>query len=96
LRARSAVFSSLADAILVSGPVTGEPADSSQLKRVCETVKDVPVFANTGVNIDNVKDTLALASGVIIGTHFKVDDITWNAVDGARVKRFMDKVESLR
>ena len=96
LRARSAVFSSLADAILVSGPVTGEPADSSQLKRVCETVKDVPVFANTGVNIDNVKDTLALASGVIIGTHFKVDGITWNAVDGARVKRFMDKVETLR
>ena len=96
LRARSAVFSSLADAILVSGPVTGEPADSSQLKRVCETVKDVPVFANTGVNIDNVKDTLALASGVIIGTHFKVAGITWNAVDGARVKRFMDKVESLR
>ena len=96
LRARSAVFSSLADAILVSGPVTGEPADSSQLKRVCETVKDVPVFANTGVNLDNVKDTLALASGVIIGTHFKVDGITWNAVDGARVKRFMDKVETLR
>ena len=96
LRARSAVFSSLADAILVSGPVTGEPADSSQLKRVCETVKDVPVFANTGVNIDNVKATLALASGVIIGTHFKVGGITWNAVDAARVKRFMDKVETLR
>lgn len=96
LRARSAVFSSLADAILVSGPVTGEPADSSQLKRVCETVKDVPVFANTGVNIDNVKETLALASGVIIGTHFKVDGITWNPVDGARVKRFMDKVATLR
>jgi uncharacterized protein len=96
LRARSAVFSSLADAILVSGPVTGEPADSSQLKKVCETVKDVPVFANTGVTIDNVKETLALASGVIIGTHFKVDGITWNAVDGARVKRFMDKVQTLR
>ena len=96
LRARSAVFSSLADAILVSGPVTGEPADSSQLKRVCETVRDVPVFANTGVTIDNVKDTLALASGVIIGTHFKVGGITWNAVDEARVKRFMDKVETLR
>lgn len=96
LRARSAVFSSLADAILVSGPVTGEPADQSQLKKVCETVRDVPVFANTGVNIDNVKDTLALASGVIIGTHFKVDGNTWNPVDGARVKRFMDKVETLR
>jgi membrane complex biogenesis BtpA family protein len=96
LRARSAVFSSLADAILVSGPVTGEPADQSQLRKVCETVKDVPVFANTGVNIDNVKETMALASGVIIGTHFKVDGNTWNPVDGARVKRFMERVETLR
>ncbi len=96
LRARSAVFSSLADAILVSGPVTGEPADQSQLQKVCATVHDVPVFANTGVNIDNVRDTLAIASGVVIGTHFKVDGITWNPVDSARVKRFMDRVETLR
>jgi membrane complex biogenesis BtpA family protein len=96
LRARSAVFSSLADAILVSGPVTGEPADQSQLKKVCETVKDVPVFANTGVTIDNVRDTLALASGVVIGTHFKVDGNTWNAVDPARVRRFMERVDTLR
>ncbi|MBI3672462.1 MAG: BtpA/SgcQ family protein [Rhizobiales bacterium] len=96
LRARSAVFSSLADAILVSGPVTGEPADQSQLQKVCATVRDVPVFANTGVTIDNVRDTLALASGVVIGTHFKVDGITRNPVDGARVKRFMDRVETLR
>ena len=47
-------------------------------------------------SLQPAKDTLALASGVIIGTHFKVDGITWNAVDGARVKCFMDKVESLR
>jgi membrane complex biogenesis BtpA family protein len=96
LRARSAVFSSLADAILVSGPLTGQPAEASQLRAVCETIKDVPVFANTGVNIDNVRDILAMASGVVIGTHFKVDGNTWNAVDGARVKRFMDVVETLR
>ncbi|MDP2802152.1 MAG: BtpA/SgcQ family protein [Phreatobacter sp.] len=96
LRARSAVFSSMADAILVSGPLTGQPAEASQLRSVCETVKDVPVFANTGVNIDNVGDILALASGVVIGTHFKVGGNTWNPVEGARVKRFMDRVASLR
>ena len=96
LRARSAVFSSLADAILVSGPVTGEPAEQSQLQKVCATVRDVPVFANTGVTIDNVRSTLELASGVIIGTHFKIDGNTWNPVDGSRVKRFMDLVETLR
>ncbi|HWU00360.1 MAG TPA: BtpA/SgcQ family protein, partial [Terriglobales bacterium] len=96
LRAKSAVFSSLADAILVSGPITGQPADHSDLKKVRETLKDVPVFANTGVNIDNVKDVFSQADGCIIGTHFKVDGYTWNAVDGARVKRFMDVVEKIR
>jgi len=96
LRARSAVFSSLADAILVSGPITGQAADQSDLRKVAETVTEVPVFANTGVNIDNVADVLSVASGVIIGTHFKVGGNTWNAVDGDRVKRFMDKVQALR
>jgi uncharacterized protein len=96
LRAKSAVFSSLADAILVSGPLTGEPVDRSNLKTVREAVQTVPVLANTGVTIDNVRDILAIADGVVIGTHFKVDGVTWNAVDGARVKRFMDVVAKLR
>jgi len=96
LRARSAVFSSLADAILVSGPITGQPAQQSDLNAVCAAVKEVPVFANTGVNIDNVADVLNVADGCVVGTHFKVDGHTWNAVDPARVKRFMEKVESLR
>jgi uncharacterized protein len=96
LRAKSAVFSSLADAILVSGPLTGDPVDRSNLKAVREAVQDVPVLANTGVTIDNVRDILAIADGAVIGTHFKVDGNTWNAVDGARVKRFMDAVAKLR
>jgi membrane complex biogenesis BtpA family protein len=96
LRARSAVFSSLADAILVSGPITGQPVNQSDLRNVAEMVKDVPVFANTGVNIDNVADILGVAQGVIVGTHFKVDGSTWNPVDGSRAKRFMDKVATLR
>ena len=96
LRAKSAVFSSLADAILVSGPITGQPAAQADLRKVCEAISDVPVFANTGVNIDNVRDVMALADGIVIGTHFKVDGNTWNPVDGARVKRFMDVVETLR
>lgn len=96
LRAKSAVFSSLADAILVSGPITGQPAEESDLRSVCEAVTEVPVFANTGVNLDNVRDVLSIAQGVVIGTHFKLDGNTWNAVDGSRVKRFMDLVETLR
>jgi hypothetical protein len=97
LRAKSAVFSSLADAILVSGPLTGQPAEASDLRAVAEAVGDqVPVFANTGVTIDNVRGVMDVAAGCIIGTHFKHEGDTWNAVDPDRVKRFMDVVNSLR
>ena len=95
-RAKSAVFSSLADVILVSGPMTGEAVAAANLRVVKDALPDTPVFANTGVNLGNVGDILRIADGAIIGTHFKVDGNTWNPVDGARVKRFMDKVRSLR
>jgi len=96
LRAKSAVFSSLADAVLVSGPLTGEPAEMSDLAAVREAVPDVPVLANTGVTIDTVADVLSIADGCIVGTHFKRDGNTWNAVDRDRVARFMDRVGEVR
>ena len=95
LRAKSAVFSSLADAILVSGPLTGHPVDASDLRRVREAIPGTPLFANTGVRIDNVAGIFAIADGCVIGTHFKVDGDTWKAVDGERVKRFMEVVHGL-
>jgi uncharacterized protein len=96
LRAKSAVFSSLADAILVSGPLTGHAVDASDLKRVRDAVPGVPLFANTGVRIDNVRDIFGVADGCVIGTHFKIDGDTWKSVDGERVKRFMELVENIR
>ena len=95
-RAQSAVFSSLADVICVSGPLTGQPVDQSDLKRVKAAIPTTPVLANTGVSIDNVASILEAADGCVIGTHFKVDGDTWKPVDGGRVQRFMDRVRKLR
>lgn len=95
-RAKSAVFSSLADVVLVSGPMTGQAVETGNLKVVKDVLPDTPVFANTGVNIDNVADILAIADGAVVGTHFKVDGDTWKSVDKARVSRFMDKVRKIR
>ena len=76
--------------------MTGQPVDGSDLRRVKEAVGDTPVFANTGVNKDNVADILSVADGVIIGTHLKVDGDTWNPVDPERVRRFMESVAKVR
>ena len=82
--------------ICVSGPMTGQPANSSDLKKAKSRLSETPVFANTGCNIDNVSDILSLADGCVIGTHFKIDGDTWNPVDGGRVKAFMEVVRGLR
>ncbi|MFC2108883.1 BtpA/SgcQ family protein, partial [Candidatus Bipolaricaulota bacterium] len=72
-RARSAVFSSLADAILVSGQMTGEPAPLDHLNAVKRALPDVPVLANTGVRYETVRDVLGIVDGVIVGTALKHD-----------------------
>jgi membrane complex biogenesis BtpA family protein len=95
-RAKSAVFSSLADIVLVSGPMTGQAVETANLKFAKDVLPDTPVFANTGVNIDNVTDILKIGDGAVIGTHFKIDGDTWKPVAGDRVKRFMDKVGKIR
>jgi len=95
-RARGAVFSSLADAILVSSLLTGESLGRSSLAKVREALPDTPLFANTGFTLDNVAEILRLAHGRAIGARPKVGGVTWNPVDGERVKRFMRAVAALR
>ncbi|MEN2983322.1 MAG: BtpA/SgcQ family protein [Thermus sp.] len=95
-RARSAVFSSLADAILVSGPMTGEGVALEHLRAVKEALPGVPVLANTGVRHETVAEILEVADGVIVGTALKRDGVTWNEVDPERAKAFMDRVREAR
>lgn len=92
-RARSAVFSSIPDAVLVSGTITGEAAAMTDLEAVKKVLPDTYVFANTGVKHATVRDTLKIADGVIVGSSLKVDGHTWNAVDPERAKEFMRLVK---
>lgn len=95
-RARSAVFSSVPDAVLVSGQITGEAAEMADLKAVKAVLPDIPVMANTGVKHDTVADVLAIADGCIVGSSLKVDGDTWNAIDPERAHDFMARVRAVR
>ncbi len=94
-RARSAEFLGM-DAVLVSGSSAGAAVDRSDLLQAKEAVSDIPVIANTGVRAETVAETLAVADGVIVGTALKRDGVTWNPVDPARAKRFLDAARSGR
>jgi len=95
-RARSAVFSSIPDAVLVSGQITGEAAALSDLQAVKAALPDTPVLANTGVRHETVADVLAIADGCIVGSSLKVDGNTWNAVDPDRAADFMARARTAR
>jgi predicted TIM-barrel enzyme len=95
-RARSAVFSTVPDAILVSGQITGEAASMSDLEAVKKALPDTPVLANTGVKHATVGEILRIADGCIVGSSLKVDGNTWNPVDPDRAAEFMRLARAAR
>ena len=95
-RARSAVFSSIPDAVLVSGQITGEAAAMSDLEAVKSVLPDTPVLANTGVKHDTIGDVMAVADGCVVGSALKVDGDTWNPIDPERALDFMARAKAAR
>jgi membrane complex biogenesis BtpA family protein len=94
--ARSTVFNARPDGLCVSGLTAGVETSSEVLRQVKGVVPDVPVFANTGVRLDNVEEQLSIADGAVVGTAFKRDGYTWNEVDFERVRTFMERVRGFR
>ena len=95
--AKSVVFSSSPDAVCVSGPITSQPADASALAEVAAAIKGsgVPLLVNTGFKVTNAAELLQYADGAIVGSSLKVDGVTWNSVDGERVKALMTEVSKV-
>jgi membrane complex biogenesis BtpA family protein len=88
--ARSTAVSSLADAILVSGPMAGAGPEVDTVAAVRDAVpEDVPVLLNTGARAETIADFLRHADGVIVGSALKVDGYTWNRVDPVRAREFV-------
>jgi membrane complex biogenesis BtpA family protein len=92
--ARSIIFSSSPDALCVSGPITAQPVDESGLAEVASAIRTsgVPVLVNTGFRPEQALALLRHANGAVVGSSLKVDGITWNRVDRARVRGLMAAV----
>lgn len=93
--ARSTVVSSLADSILVSGPMAGAGPDVETVAAVRDAVpEDVPVLLNTGARTETISQFLEHADGAIVGSALKVDGYTWNPVDPERARAFVEAARS--
>lgn len=97
MRARSAVVSTLADAILVSGAMAGAEPDLDAVREIVDAVAgSAPVLLNTGAKATNIAAYLPHVDGVIVGSDLKVDGGTWNPVDRERVRAFVAAADDAR
>ena len=94
--ARSTVFNNKPDALCVSGLTAGTETSTDTLRLVKQAVPETPVFANTGVRLENIRQQLEIADGAITGTTFKREGYIWNEVDERRVSQFMARVREVR
>lgn len=90
--AEETVQRGLADALIVTGPMTGRAPDLAELSRVRERLPTTPVFVGSGVTADNVARYIHAARGAIVGTWAKVEGKIENPVDPARVQRLCQAI----
>jgi membrane complex biogenesis BtpA family protein len=75
----------LADALIISGTGTGRVADITDVQRVRKACPSAKILLGSGINVDNVREFLHHADGVIVGTSLKVGGKLFNPVDPKRV-----------
>jgi membrane complex biogenesis BtpA family protein len=95
LMARETAYRGLADGLIVTGPVTGQPASARDVATVRHAVPDRLLLVGSGVDLDNAHQLLEHASGAIVGTSLKRDGIVSNPLDPERVRRMAEAIHAI-
>jgi len=92
--ARTAEFFG-ADALVVTGVATGQPANVEDVRTVRQAVR-CPVCVGSGLTAENLADYWPYADVFIVGSSLKINGLWSNALDLQRVHTFMSAVQALR
>lgn len=85
-----------ADALILSGVATGEPADPEEARRVKEALPDVPLLVGSGVTPGNLASFWPHADGMIVGSAMKQDGDPSRPVDPARARAILEAASRLK
>ena len=86
----------LADALIVSGRMTGDAPSLEKVRKAKELSRGRPLLMGSGTSAENIADFLRHADGAIVGTSIKVDGQGENPVDAQRMAAYMRAVEQVR
>lgn len=78
-----------ADALIVSGRMTGDAPDVTKVREAKQLAGDRPVIIGSGADEHNIAAFMAVADGVIVGSSIKQGGAIADPVDVARVTRFI-------
>lgn len=82
--ARDLWHRAMADALIVSGPATGYPADREAVEQVRSALPQARILIGSGMTAERVPELVGLADGVIVGTDIKEGGDIHRPVDLAR------------
>lgn len=81
-----------ADAVVVTGRVTGEAPSVEELKDARAGAGELPVLVGSGLDPDKARELLSVADGAIVGTSLK----SGQAVDATKVRALVAELEKMR
>ena len=81
-----------ADALIVTGLITGKSPTLEDVKEFKRLAGDTPVLLGSGVKASNAKDFFTVADGAIIGSSIKVNGDVNDRIDPERLKQLMEAV----
>jgi membrane complex biogenesis BtpA family protein len=84
--ARDTFRRGLADALIVTGSGTGEPADAALVARVAAAVPEARVLVGSGLTPQSLPETRRVAHGAIVGTWLKERGEIERPVDPERAR----------
>ncbi len=88
LETRDLTERGLANAIIVSGDLTGSEAKTEDVEEVRQNTH-LPVILGSGATPENLHSFIPNIDSLIVGSYFKKDGKAANQVNEARVKKFM-------
>jgi len=84
-----------ADAVVVTGNITGDAPKTSDVIEAKKTCK-IPVILGSGITAENLETFFDKADGFIVGSYFKKDGYWANEIDEKRLFLFMKRLKELR
>ncbi len=84
------------DGFALSGPIPGEAPSFAELKKIKKLAKQLPVLMNNGATIQNLGQVFDACDGAVVGTHLRVDNLSWKPFDKQKVVEFMNVAKQCR